>query len=100
MKNQPIGSKTFTGQAEINFGELPVYSKEFTIENSDITIDSKITASLAYEAPSGKDLDEVTMDDLNIICGVAALGSFKMFVKAVDGSYLHDKFKINYSFSV
>jgi len=40
------------------------------------------------------------MDDLNIICGVAALGSFKMFVKAVDGSYLHDKFKINYSFSV
>ena len=57
---------------------------------------SNITASLAYEAPTDKDLDEIEMDALFIICGQAEAGSFKIFIKAIDGSYLADKFKINY----
>tara|TARA_B110000091_G_scaffold164440_1_gene175660 strand:+ start:45920 stop:46876 length:957 start_codon:yes stop_codon:yes gene_type:complete len=84
-------------ETEIDFGALPVYEKEFTISNSMVVSSSKIIASLAYEAPTGKDLDEIGMDMLYISCGQASAGSFTMFVKAIDGSYLEGAFKINYS---
>tara|TARA_B110000967_G_scaffold208407_1_gene260484 strand:+ start:667 stop:1074 length:408 start_codon:yes stop_codon:yes gene_type:complete len=85
-----------TQRVEIDFGSLPVPEKEFTIADIMAKTTSNITASLAYEAPTDKDLDEVEMDALFIICGQAEAGSFKIFIKAIDGSYLADKFKINY----
>ena len=94
------GVNGLSGTSEIDFGETPINEKEFTIVDANIVATSKITASLAYEAPTGKDLDEIEMDILSIICGQSAMGSFKMFVKSIDGSYLADKFKINYLISV
>ena len=85
------------GQAEIDFGALPIYQKEFTITDASVLTTSNITASIAYEAPTGKDLDEIEMDSFNVICGQATNGTFKIIVKSIDGSYLADKFKINYS---
>ena len=85
------------GQAEIDFGALPIYQKEFTITDASVLTTSNITASIAYEAPTGKDLDEIEMDSLDIICGQATNGTFKIIIKSIDGSYLADKFKINYS---
>jgi hypothetical protein len=71
--------------------------KMFTITDSDVSSVSIIVASVAYDAPTSKDLDEIEMDDLVVRCGQAGSGSFEMFIDAADGSYLADKFKINYA---
>ena len=83
-------------QTEIDFGTAPLAEQTFSISDANATVGSKITASLAYDAPTGKDLDELEMDDLIIKCGNATTGFFDMLIKSVDGSYLADKFKINY----
>tara|TARA_R110000772_G_C13229577_1_gene432606 strand:+ start:417 stop:1088 length:672 start_codon:yes stop_codon:yes gene_type:complete len=88
------------GRTEVDFGTLPVYEKEFTITDTNAIATSNITASLAYEAPTSKELDEIEMDMLSISCGQSLAGSFKMFIKSIDGSYLADKFKINYSITI
>ena len=84
------------GQVEVDFSTTPIESKEFTILDSSVTLTSNISAAVAYEAPTGKELDEIEMDNLQIRCGQPSAGSFKMFINAADGSYLADKFKINY----
>lgn len=98
--DQDLTSFVVGGNTEIDFGALPIYEKEFTITDGNVIATSNIIASLAYEAPTGKELDETEIDTLSIICGQSELGSFKMFVKSVDGCYLADKFKINYSITI
>jgi hypothetical protein len=93
-------SKFSGGRTEIDFGSLPIFQKEFTITDASVLVTSNITASVAYEAPTGKDLDELEMDSLYVVCGQATNGTFKMLVRCLDGCYLADKFKINYSITV
>ena len=83
----------------VNFGSLPKESLETTVYSEYVKEGAKITAELAYSAPSSKDLDEITMDKLYIICGEPTDGSFQMVIEAVDGSYLSGEFIINYSVS-
>jgi len=92
------GSGTFSiSQTEIDFGSTPVADGTFTITDAAVTSSAKkIMATLSYDAPTGKDQDELEMDDLSIICA-AGTGQFSMYVRATDGSYLADKFKINYT---
>ena len=89
---------TVVKQTEVDFGSTPVSDGTFTITDSSITSSSKIQVSMAYDAATGKDLDECEMDDLIIRGGQSAAGSFQLFIRAADGSYLADKFKINYSY--
>jgi hypothetical protein len=91
----PGASSTNIKQTEVDFGATPVADGTFTVTDTDVSATSQLIAQVAYEAPTGKDLDEIEMDDLQIRCKPAA-GSFDMYIKAADGSYLHDKFKINY----
>lgn len=91
-----ILSRVYGGFVEVDFGTLPIYEKQFTVANKNVTSTSSITASLMYEAPTSKDLDEIGMDSLSIVCGQVSLGTFTMIIRAVDGCYLADKFKINY----
>jgi hypothetical protein len=93
----PVNLTSSNTQVEIDFGALPIASKEFTIVDSSINSTSNIIATVAYDAPTGKDLDEVTMDNLQLRCGQSSSGSFKMFINTADGSYLADKYKINYT---
>ena len=88
-------SATIT-QIEVDFGVTPLAEQTFSIANTDAVVGSKIMAVLAYDTPTGKDLDEIEMDDLVIKCGNATTGFFNMLIRSVDGSYLADKFKINY----
>ncbi len=83
-------------QTEIDFGSTPINSKIFTITEASATATSKILVSVAYDAPTGKELDELEMDTLYVTAGNASAGQFDLIVSAIDGSYLHDKFKINY----
>lgn len=82
-------------QTEVDFGTTPISEAIFIITDADVTVSSRIIAKVAYEAPTGKDLDEIEMDDLVIHCSNGA-GIFNMYIRSADGSYLSDKFKINY----
>lgn len=84
-----------TYQTEVDLGDLPVSESSFTVVNSIVTISSKITGSVAYETPTGKDLDEVEMDAIDLKFGPGN-GQLTILIKGLEG-YLHNKFKINYS---
>jgi hypothetical protein len=92
----PVVVAGLNSQTEVDFGDLTyVTEKTFTVVDANVTATSKITAQLAYEAPTNKQLDEVEMDDLVILCGQCATGSFSMVITSLTGS-LYGKFKINY----
>jgi hypothetical protein len=91
----PGASSTDIKQTEVDFGTTPVAEGTFTITDASVSTSNQIIAYLAYEAPTGKDLDECEMDSLNIVCSNGT-GQFNMYITTADGSYLADKFKINY----
>lgn len=82
-------------QVEVDFGALPLSDATFTIVDASVVPSSHILAQVAWEAPTGKDLDEIEMDDLQLRAQPGT-GQFKLFVRTADGSYLADRFKINY----
>lgn len=81
-------------QTEIDFGSVPVSEASFIIIDADVIASSQLIGNIAYEAPTGKELDEVEMDaiDLKFAPGV---GQFTLYATGIDG-YLADKFKVNY----
>lgn len=92
--NLTVSSSVAVSTTEVDFGSTPLYSKTFTITDASCTSTSNILTSLGG-TPTGKDADELEMDSLEIVC-YPSTGSFDMFITSQDGSYLHDKFKINY----
>jgi|TARA_R110000782_G_C14543474_1_gene384075 hypothetical protein len=84
------------GVVEIDFGSMPLSSKEFIISDVNIYSISSVTASLLYEATTSKEVDEFEMDIVSVVCGKVVDGSFTMFIESVDGSYLEGEFKIEY----
>lgn len=81
-------------QTEIDFGTTPVAEAEFIVADVDVSAGSQIIGSVAYEAPTGKDLDELEMDALDLKFGPGA-GQLTIRARGLDG-YLADKFRINY----
>lgn len=96
MMRAASGTQFQCATTEVDFGTTPVADGTFTITDNTVTSNSIIIASVAYLAPTSKDLDEVEMDDLIVRADQATAGSFSMYIKSADGSYLADKFKINY----
>jgi hypothetical protein len=87
----------FSKTTEIDFGATPVESADFTITDADVTAASLITAQVAYVAPTGKELDELTMDVFDLRCS-QGIGSFTLHARSLEG-YVADKFKIVYCFN-
>ena len=81
-------------QTEIDFGATPIAEQSFNVTDADVTAGSQIIGNVAYEAPTGKDLDELDMDAVDLKFAPAA-GSFTIYAKGMEG-YIADKFKINY----
>jgi len=90
-----LDTAAIVNQTEVDFGATPVSNATFTVTDSNVSATSQLIAQVAWEAPTGKEVDEIEMDDLQIRCKPAA-GSFDMYIETADGSYLADKFKINY----
>ena len=84
----------FSGQAEIDFGALPVAEKSFSIPDDRVKASSRVTGALAYTAPTGKQLDELEMDAVELRFG-AVDGAVLCYARGMEG-YLADKFLINY----
>lgn len=81
-------------QTEIDFGATPVAEASFVITDAAVSAGSKLVGNVAYVAPTGKDLDELDMDGLDLKFSPGA-GSFTLYARGQDG-YVADKFKINY----
>lgn len=81
-------------QTEIDFGTTPVSEKSFTITDTSVLVTSQLIGNVAYEAPTGKDLDELEMDSLDLKFA-PDVGQFTLYARGLDG-YIADKFKINY----
>jgi len=90
--------QTKSKQTEIDFGSTGVMEKNFIIIDTDVTISSNITGSLAYVAPTGKDLDELEFDVLELRFAPGS-GQFTLYAVAKEG-LVADKFKINYAFNL
>lgn len=81
-------------QVEIDFGSLPVSEANFTITDPSVSPTSHIIGTVAYEKPTGKELDELEMDELDLKFGPGS-GQFTLYAVGENG-YIADKFKINY----
>ena len=81
-------------QTEIDFGTTPVSESSFIITDASVTVTSQLLGNVAYESPTGKDLDELEMDGLDLKFAPGA-GQFTIYARGLDG-YISDKFKINY----
>lgn len=83
-------------QVEVDLGSA-LNQTQATVRISDISVTatSHIIAQIAYEAPTGKDIDEIEMDQILVIAGQQVPGSFILQITSLTGD-LHDKFKINY----
>jgi hypothetical protein len=93
-----LDSRTSMKQVELDFGSLPLSSSSFIISDTSITATSLVTAQVAYDAPTGKELDEIEMDEFSIKCGQNNAGvGFSMFMNATDGSLLAGTFLVNYT---
>ena len=62
----PGAGSTNIKQTEIDFGTIPVSEKEFTVTDADVLVTSQLIGNIAYEAPTGKDLDELEMDAIDL----------------------------------
>lgn len=82
-------------QTEIDFGATPVAFGEFTVTDATVTAGSIIVGSMAYQAPTGKDLDELEFDTL-ILQFQPGAGQLVIRAHAADGGLVADKFKVNY----
>lgn len=81
-------------QTEIDFGTTPVAEASFLITDANVSASSKLIGCVAYVAPTGKDLDELDMDGLDLKFAPGS-GQFTLYARGMDG-YIADKFKINY----
>lgn len=86
--------RVLSKQTEIDFGTTPVAEAEFTVGDEDVTVFSRISGRVSYEAPTGKDQDEMTMDDLDLKFAPGDK-SFTIYARGRDG-YVADTFKVNY----
>lgn len=82
-------------QTEIDFGAIPVPYMSFVITDAAVSLASRLIGSLAYEAPTGKDLDELEFDGLDLKFA-PGIGQFTIYAIALNDAYVADKFKINY----
>lgn len=88
------GGSAIINQIEVDFGILPTEDAIFLINDPNVTPISHIIGQIAFDAPNGKDQDELTMDSFQLLFSAGA-GQFTLFIKGLEG-YLADKFKINY----
>ena len=84
-------------QVEVDFGSTPVDEATFTIIDVDVFPIANIIGSIAYVAPTDKDLDELEFDSFDLRF-VAGLGQFTLYARSLEG-YVADKFKINYAYN-
>lgn len=84
-------------EVEIDVGATPVAEAIVSVINAGVSVSSKIIGGIAYKAPTGKDIDELEMDALDIKLEPLA-GSLNVHVKGLEG-YIAGAFTVWYTFA-
>lgn len=92
-----VSSSISITETEIDVGSTPVSEATINIEDPAMLATSKVIGGVAYEAPTGKDLDEIEMDAFDVKFEPVA-GGMNIWIKGLEG-YIADKFKIWYTFA-
>lgn len=90
----PGASSTNIKQTEVDFGTTPVSEASFVITDADVAPTSQLIGFVAYEAPTGKDLDELDMDTLDLKFAPGS-GQATLYATCLTG-YIAGNFKVNY----
>ena len=91
----PVPVVPVLAQTEKDFGVTPVYGAVFSVVDAGVTAGMKVVASLAYDAPTGRDLDEVELVDFQISAGQVVAGAFSLLVQSLSG-LVAGLYKFNY----
>lgn len=91
----PVPVVPVLAQTEKDFGATPVYGAVFSVVDAGVTAGMKVVASLAYDAPTGRDLDEVELVDFQISAGSVVVGAFSLLVQSLTG-LVSGAYKFNY----
>lgn len=85
------------GQTEVDWGDNSTNEDvmSFTVTDATITSGQRITAQVAYEAPTGRDVDELDGQPLTCMC-VAGSGQFTLVMQSLNGPF-NGKVKVNYT---
>lgn len=92
----PTASVAIT-EAEIDVGATPVVEAIIPVVDAGVTTNSRVIGGVAYKAPTGKDLDELDMDALELKFEPLA-GSMNVHIKGLEGA-IEGAFKIWYTFA-
>lgn len=82
-------------QTEIDFGATGVSEASFVITDTAVSATSKLIGTVAYVAPTGKDLDELDMDQLDLKFA-PGVGEFTLYATVLNECLAAGAFKINY----
>lgn len=82
-------------QTEIDFGSTGVSEASFVITDAAVSGTSKLIGTVAYVAPTGKDLDELDMDQLDLKFAPGT-GEFTLYATALNECLVAGAFVINY----
>lgn len=88
------GAPAFT-EVTLNFGAAPVISKSFSFADALVTTASKIIMSASGAPASGRQADELEMD--NFMCAATCIvnGTVTAYVSASSG-FVSGQYKFNY----
>lgn len=82
-------------QTEVDFGAaIAVSEQTFTVVDAGVSATSRVLAWLSTDAPTGRDQDDVLIEEPMDIRCTAGAGQFDMQVRSP--GFLNDKYKINY----
>lgn len=81
-------------QVEIDVGDIPVDEYEALVFDNAVTLTSKLFATMSWDAPTGKEADDVPMDSYVINVGGGS-GQLTLRLRSLDGM-LHDTYRVNY----
>tara|TARA_R110000822_G_scaffold127454_1_gene262968 strand:- start:18147 stop:18446 length:300 start_codon:yes stop_codon:yes gene_type:complete len=84
-------------EVEIDVGTTPVIEASVSVTNALVTTETRMLGGVAYKKPTGKDLDEISMDSFDLKFE-PLLGSFNVLIKGLEG-YISDKFIIWYTYN-
>lgn len=98
-KSQLSTVSVITKQVEVDFGSAPVFGQKiFSVVDPDAKEGSLVVPTIAYVAPTGKELDELELDDFSIK-GRSLSGTVELLIASLTGA-VSGNFKINYTLTL
>lgn len=88
------GANGISRRVQVDCGSVAIAELVTTITDVDVDVDSVLIAQVSDRTPTGKDADEVEMDEFHLLL-LPGAGEFELRLRGLEGD-LHGKFWIDY----